>query len=89
MQLNIKNPEATQLARSLAAETGETITQAITVALRERLASLQRRRSIAEREAAIAKIQARVAEKLARADVRVPSQAEMDEEDYDEIGLPR
>ncbi len=89
MQLNIKNPEATRLARSLAAQTGETVTEAITVALRERLAGLQRRRSIAEREAAIAAIQARVADKLARAGLRVPSQAEMDEADYDEIGLPR
>jgi len=37
MALNIKDPTADRLARELAAETGETITAAITVALRERL----------------------------------------------------
>ena len=37
MALNIKNPEADRLARELAAKTGETITQAVITALRERL----------------------------------------------------
>ena len=37
MALNIKNPEADRLARELAARTGETITQTVIAALRERL----------------------------------------------------
>ena len=38
MALSIKDPEADRLARELAARTGETLTEAIVVALRERLA---------------------------------------------------
>jgi antitoxin VapB len=37
MPLNIKDPEAHEMARELAAATGETITRAVTVAIRERL----------------------------------------------------
>ncbi|MFC7379901.1 type II toxin-antitoxin system VapB family antitoxin [Brevundimonas sp. GCM10030266] len=36
--LNIKNPETHRLARELAARRGETLTTAVTVALREQLA---------------------------------------------------
>ena len=35
--LSIKSDEADQLARELAAETGETLTEAVVIALRERL----------------------------------------------------
>ena len=38
MALSIKDPEADRLARELAARTGETLTQAVVMALRERLA---------------------------------------------------
>jgi antitoxin VapB len=38
MALSIKDPEADWLARELAARTGETLTEAVAVALRERLA---------------------------------------------------
>jgi antitoxin VapB len=38
MALSIKNPETERLARQLATVTGESLTDAITVALRERLA---------------------------------------------------
>ena len=38
MALSIKTDEADRLARALAALTGETMTEAVTVALRERLA---------------------------------------------------
>lgn len=38
MALSIKHPEADRLARELAARTGETLTEAVVVALRERLA---------------------------------------------------
>ena len=42
--LNIKNPETHKLARQLARETGESLTTAVTIALRERLDALFRRR---------------------------------------------
>jgi antitoxin VapB len=40
--LNIKDPEAHELARKLAHKTGETMTRAVTEALRERLARVNR-----------------------------------------------
>jgi antitoxin VapB len=43
MPLNIKDPEADRLARAVAAYTGETLTQAVITALRERLAREERR----------------------------------------------
>jgi antitoxin VapB len=49
--LSIKDPEADRLARELAARTGETLTEAVVVALRERLARVTgRARSIPLRE---------------------------------------
>jgi antitoxin VapB len=41
MTLNIKNPEAHRLARELTALTGESITRAVTEAVRERLARVR------------------------------------------------
>lgn len=38
MSLNVKHPDAHKLARELADVTGETLTEAVTFALRERLA---------------------------------------------------
>ena len=49
MSLNIKNEETHQLARELAALTGESMTGAITVALRERLERERRERSVESR----------------------------------------
>ena len=43
MSLNIKNPEAHALAERVAKLTGETLTDAVTVALRERLARLEQK----------------------------------------------
>jgi antitoxin VapB len=37
MSMNVKNPEATRLIRELADATGESMTQALTTAVRERL----------------------------------------------------
>jgi antitoxin VapB len=42
MSLNIKNPEAHALATRLAQKTGETLTEAVTTALRERSARDER-----------------------------------------------
>ena len=44
MALSIKHPEADRLARELADETGEGLTEAVIVALRERLARTRRGR---------------------------------------------
>ena len=44
MALSIKNPEAEELARRVAAESGESLTQAIIHALEERLERLKGRR---------------------------------------------
>ena len=42
MTLNIKNPEAHRLAKQLAAATGESLTTAVIVVLRERLERTRR-----------------------------------------------
>ena len=60
-ELNIKNEETCQLARELAELTGETMTGAITVALRERL---ERQREIAERLKRMRAISKRIAKHL-------------------------
>jgi antitoxin VapB len=44
LAISIKSPEADRLARQLAAATGETITVAITIAMRERLDLVERKR---------------------------------------------
>ena len=44
MTLNIKNPETHRLATELTKLTGETLTQAVTEALRERLERVSRQR---------------------------------------------
>jgi antitoxin VapB len=44
MALSLKHPEADRLARELARETGEGLTQAVIVALRERLDRTRRNR---------------------------------------------
>lgn len=41
MALSLKDPEADRLAREVAARTGETLTAAVIVALKERLARLK------------------------------------------------
>lgn len=45
MALNIRNSETEKLAAAIAALTGETKTEAVTKALKERLAGLKRRRT--------------------------------------------
>lgn len=44
MSFNIKNKETHKLAQSLAKETGETMTQAVTIAIKERLERLRDRK---------------------------------------------
>jgi antitoxin VapB len=84
MALSLKDPEVDRLAREVAARTGETLTAAVTVALRERLARLRgkrRRRTlrdelrdIGRRCAALPTLDDRPADEILG---------------YDEHGLPR
>lgn len=86
-QLNIKSDEAYRLAAELAALTGESLTEAVTVSLRERL---ERARRAADRDARVQDVM-RLAEEL-RAHVEGPllSNEQLDTLLYDpETGLPR
>lgn len=85
MGLNIKNDETCLLARDLARLTGETMTGAITVALRERLAREKRRRNVNIRVEQLLAIGRRCAESLQPG----PSAAEHGDLLYDDRGLPR
>jgi antitoxin VapB len=82
MTLNIKNPETHKLAEELARRTGETMTEAVTQALRERLERVRhlKRGTLAERILAIGRDSAaRLEEPLKSMDI--------DELLYDEKGL--
>ncbi len=87
MSLNIKSEEAEELARSLSRETGESLTRAITVALRERL---ERVRSAGDQETSrrISRLRA-IAEDAGQR--WAPEYRGADHADllYDENGLPR
>lgn len=85
MSLNIKNDEACRLARELARLTGETMSGAIAVALRERLARERRRRSV---QARAGKLRA-IAERCAQLMGPGPSAVEHANMLYDERGLPK
>lgn len=61
MALSIKDPEADKLARALAARTGETLTQAVVVSLRERLIREEGRSSNRPLRAELAAIRRRCA----------------------------
>lgn len=83
MRLNIKNDEAHRMAIQLAHLTGETITQAVTEAIRERL---EREKSKCGRSGIARKLM-RIGRRCASrpvADSRPP-----DEILYDKAGLPR
>jgi antitoxin VapB len=84
MGLNIKNKETYRLAEELAKLTGESMTTAITVAVRERLERLRQQRnvSLADRLLAIGKdCAAHLKEPLRSGDY--------DDLLYDQRGLPR
>ena len=85
MGLNIKNDETCQLAGELARLTGETMTGAITVALRERLKREKRERSV---EARVQELRA-IAERCAKLLGPGPSAVEHGDVLYDERGLPK
>lgn len=81
--LSIKSDEADRLARQLASETGETLTEAVVTALQERLDREHARRSASMRRR-LALLAADVAT-LPVADDRTPDQIIR----YDDAGLPR
>jgi len=85
MSLNIKNPEADQLAHELAEMTGQTVTAAVTEALRERIERLRRekrREGLSERLLAIgADCASRLKEPFKSGNI--------DDLLYDEMGLPK
>ncbi len=85
MSLNIKNEETCQLARELAVLTGESMTGAITVALKERLEREKRDRSL---ETRVRELQA-IGQRCARMLRDGPSSVEHGDFLYDESGLPR
>jgi antitoxin VapB len=82
MTLNVKDPEAHRLAQAIARETGETITRAVTEALRERYDRLQSRRGKASVEELLA------IAKRASVQVKRPY-VDHAEFLYDERGLPK
>jgi len=84
MALNIKNPEADRLARTLAARTGETITGAVIQALRDRLRRTEGRRNLRSLVDELREISDRCAA-LPDFDTR-PADEILG---YDEIGVPR
>ena len=82
MALNIKSDEADRLARQLAAETGETLTEAVVNALRERL----EREHARQGPSMVARLKSLAAEVAALpvSDARTPDEII----NYDEVGLP-
>lgn len=90
VQLNIKNPEARSLAKQISDATGETITEAVTGALRLRLAALERegRPTDIERREKSAQFYRLIAGSRGRWNGTMLS---LDHGDllYDEDGLPR
>jgi len=83
MALSIKDPEADRLARELAARTGETLTEAVVVALRERLARQAGRTGVTPLRDELAAIRRRCA--------ALPASDDRSAEEivgYDDRGLP-
>ena len=85
MSINIKNEETCQLASELAQLTGETMTGAITVALKERLEREKSERSTEARVQRLLAIGKRCADMLDDG----PSAVEHGDFLYDERGLPK
>jgi len=81
MSLNIKDPEAHQLAQAISRATGESMTRVVTEALRERYARIEHRRARASVEELLA-IADRASAYLKRPYI---DHAELF---YDENGLP-
>ena len=85
MGLNIKNDETCRLAGELARLTGETMTGAITVALRDRLEREKRLRDVDARVEELVAIGRRCAELMGPG----PSAVEHGDMLHDDRGLPK
>ncbi len=85
MSLNIKNEETHRLAKELARLTGETMTGAITIALRERLAREKRERGSEARLRQLRSIRLRCARLLRDS----PPEVAHGDFLYGEDGLPK
>lgn len=83
MALSIKNPETDRLAHDLAEATGETVTVAVTIAIKQRLELIRPRARRARLLDDIRQIQSLVAS-VADKDHRSPDEVL----GYDEFGLP-
>ncbi|WP_131745166.1 type II toxin-antitoxin system VapB family antitoxin [Frankia sp. Cppng1_Ct_nod] len=82
MALNIKNDETQRLSRELAELTGESITTAVTVAVRERLERMRAGREDAEQQVArVVAIGRQIAAAVSASDLGI-------DDLYDERGLP-
>ena len=84
MSFKPQNDEILQLAGELANLTGETVDEAVTVALRERLERVKHERSVEERLQALRAISQRTAKMLRDG----PSAVDHGDLLYDERGLP-
>ena len=85
MSLNIESDEILRLAEELASLTGETVSEAVTVALKERLERVRRERNVEERLQSMRAISQRTARLLRDG----PSAVEHGDLLYDERGLPK
>ncbi len=83
MPLNIKDPETHVLAQRLAQETGESMTRAVTEAIRERLGRVRRKRKAEATAQELLAIGKRCASALKKASADHATLL------YDEHGLPR
>lgn len=86
--MNIKNPDTERLTRELARATGESLTEAITTAVRERLQRVRAEDPVATTDARIAQIHA-VTHEMAPRLVAAGLVRDHDQLLYDERGLPR
>lgn len=86
MALSLKNPETEQLAKELARKTGESITTAVTVALRQRL---EREEEARKREGRLEWLDRITKETAAIMDNGKTYEEIMDEMYDPETGLPR
>ena len=85
MPINIKNEEVTRLAKELARETGESVTDAVGTAVRERLDQLRRKKS---RDGVAEKLK-QIGEEVRRHASKEWLTWDYDADLYDEKGLPK
>ena len=84
MALNIKDPATDDLARRLAAATGESITVAIRVAIEERMERIERGRRVSRRRPSLTRYIERARARPVRDDRSADEIL-----GYDRFGLPR